>query len=404
MSSPFPPPTVKIYGVSELTRSIKNLLEEAHGNVWVEGEVSNLSKPTSGHIYLTLKDDEAPLGAVIYRSSALRMRFDLRDGMRVIARGKLTVYPPQGKYQLQAEEIQPKGVGPLELAFRQLKEKLSIEGLFHPDRKKKHPRLPRRIAIVTSPTGSAVRDMLEIIGQRWPIAEVWIYPVRVQGEGAAREIADAVRRLNELGGVDVMIVGRGGGSLEDLWAFNEEIVARAIAASRIPVVSGVGHEDDLTIADLVADVRAPTPTAAAQTVTPDRREVLDWLEEKESAFRRRVFDMLDLARSRLTQIAGRRCFRAPLDRIRETERRLDESSDRLGRSARLRLEESRRRLTAETARLESLSPLNVLARGYSLTLRQRDGGVVRSTTQVQPGDRLRTRVADGEILSQVDAD
>jgi exodeoxyribonuclease VII large subunit len=274
------------------------------------------------------------------------MRFDLRDGLRVIARGKLTVYPPQGKYQLQVEEIQPKGVGPLELAFRQLKEKLSIEGLFHPSRKKRHPRLPHRIAIVTSPTGSAVRDMLEIIGQRWPIAEVWIYPVRVQGEGAAREIADAIQRLNDLAGVDVMIVGRGGGSLEDLWAFNEEIVARAIAASRIPVVSGVGHEDDLTIADLVADVRAPTPTAAAQTVTPDRREVLDWLEEKESAFRRRVFDLLDQSRSRLTQIAGRRCFRAPLDRIRETERRLDESSDRLGRSARLRREDSRRRRPA----------------------------------------------------------
>ena len=224
--------------------------------------MSNLARPSSGHLYLTLKDEDAPIKAVIYRGVALRMRFDLADGMRVIVRGRLTVYLPRGEYQLQVEEVQPKGIGPLELAFRQLKEKLFTRGFFDPDRKKKLPRIRRRIVLVTSPTGSAVRDMLEILSRRWPAAEVWVCPVKVQGDGAAQDIADAVRRLNRLHdsgavAIDVLIVGRGGGSLEDLWAFNEEPVAQAIFASRIPVVSGVGHEDDLTIADLVADVPRP---------------------------------------------------------------------------------------------------------------------------------------------------
>jgi exodeoxyribonuclease VII large subunit len=402
MSALFPPPAVKVFGVGELTRSIKNLLEEAHGTVYVEGEVSNLARPSSGHLYLKLKDAEAPLPTVIYRGVALRMRFDLRDGLSVVARGRLTVYTQRGEYQLIVEEVQPKGIGPLELAFRQLKEKLSVEGLFDPRRKKPLPRLPRRVALVTSPTGSAVRDMLEILGRRWPAAEVWVCPVRVQGDGAAREIADAVGRLNRLADVDVMIVGRGGGSLEDLWPFNEEVVARAIAASGIPVVSGVGHEDDLTIADLVADLRALTPSEAAEKVAPDRAKVLEWLETREERLRALLWNRLELARARLDDLAGRRCFRAPLERVRDEERRLDEWADRLGRAARQRLDDARRRLEAAAARLESLSPLNVLARGYSLTRTEADGAVVRSTTQVRPGDRLLTRVGDGVIASRVE--
>ena len=407
MSAVFPPPTIKVFTVGELTRAIKGLLEDAYTPVWVEGEVSNLARPSSGHLYLTLKDEDAPIKAVIYRGVALRMRFDLNDGMRVIVRGRLTVYLPRGEYQLQVEEVQPKGIGPLELAFRQLKEKLFTEGFFDPARKKKLPRIPRRIVLVTSPTGSAVRDMLEILSRRWPAAEVWVCPVKVQGDGAAQDIADAIRRINKLhasgaAAIDVLIVGRGGGSLEDLWAFNEEPVARAIFASRLPVVSGVGHEDDLTIADLVADVRALTPSEAAEKVTPDRVAVLSWLEGLETRLRGLLLKRLETARARLDDLAGRRCFTAPLERVRDEERRLDDWNERLGRAMRQRLETAGRRLESLAAQLENLSPLKVLSRGYSLTLKEADHAVVRSTGQARPGDRLISRVGDGRIVSRVE--
>ncbi len=375
MPPPFPPAGVKILSIGELTRAIKGLLEEAHPIVWVEGEVSNLSRPSSyGHQYLTLKDDEAPLKAVLYRAIALRMKFDLRDGMRVIVRGRLTLYMPRGEYQLLIEEIQPKGIGPLELAFRQLKEKLSLKGYFDPKRKRKPPRIPRRIVLVTSPSGSAVRDMLEILSRRWPAAEVWVCPVHVQGEGAAAEVAEAIAALNRLAddgtAIDVLIVGRGGGSLEDLWTFNEECVARALFQSRIPVVTGIGHEDDLTIADMVADLRALTPSEAAEKVVPDRVAVLDWLEGLETRFRSDLRRRLDAARSRLDELAGRPCFRRPLERVHEERRRIDDWNERLQRAAQRRVEQLRERLKAEAARLENLSPLNVLARGYSLTRKE----------------------------------
>jgi exodeoxyribonuclease VII large subunit len=410
MTAPFPPPDVKVLSVGELTRSIKGLLEEAHPQVWVEGEVSNLARPSSGHLYLTLKDDEAPLRTVVYRGVALRLPFDLRDGLRVIARGRLTVYTPRGEYQLQVEEIQPKGIGPLELAFRQLKEKLSLLGYFDPRRKKKPPRIPRRVVLVTSPTGSAVRDMLEILGRRWPAAEVWVCPVRVQGEGAALEIAGALRLLNAIGPpeappgrrIDVLVVGRGGGSLEDLWAFNEEPVAQAVFASRIPVVSGVGHEDDLTIADLVADVRALTPSEAAERVVPDRKEILEWLAGLEGRLRLLLRRALESARERLDDLAGRRCFRAPLERVRDEERRLDDWNERFGRAAQQRVASARQRLEAQAARLEALSPLNVLARGYSLTRRERDLAVVRGPADVRPGERLVIDVQNGRLAARVD--
>jgi exodeoxyribonuclease VII large subunit len=407
MSAVFPPPTIKVFTVGELTRAVKGMLEENFTTVWVEGEVSNLSRPSSGHLYLTLKDEEAPLRAVIWRGVSLRMRFDLHDGMRVVVRGRLTLYAPQGNYQLQIEEVQPKGIGPLELAFRQLKEKLFTQGFFEPARKKKLPRIPRRVVLVTSPTGSAVRDMLEILSRRWPAAEVWVCPVKVQGDGAAQDIADAIRRVNKLHAtgavcIDVMIIGRGGGSLEDLWAFNEELVAQAIFASRIPVVSGVGHEDDLTIADLVADLRALTPSEAAEKVTPDRAAVLDWLEKQATRWRGLLLKQLESARARLDDLAGRRCFTAPLDRVRDEERRLDDWNDRLQRAMTQRLEAAQRRLESLAAQLASLSPLNILARGYTLTLQEADGAVVRSTHQVRRGDRLVTRVGDGRIVSRVE--
>jgi exodeoxyribonuclease VII large subunit len=401
MTSPFPPPGTKVLSVGELTRSIKGLLEEAHANVWVEGEVSNLARPSSGHVYLTLKDETAPLRAVLYRGVALRLKYDLRDGMRVIARGQLTVYVPRGDYQLQIIEIQPKGIGPLELAFRQLKEKLSLKGYFIRPRKPL-PRIPRRVVLVTSPTGSAVRDMLEILGRRWPSTEVWVCPVPVQGEGAAEMIARAIGLLNLIRApIDVMIVGRGGGSLEDLWPFNEECVADAIYASRIPVVSGVGHEDDLTIADLVADVRALTPSEAAERVVPNRVEVLDWLDRLEDRCRVLLKGRLEQGRARLQELEGRRCFRQPLERLHDEGRRLDDWSERLGRAARQRLVQARQRLEALAGRLETLSPLNVLARGYSLTRKENDPSVVRAPEQVRPGDRLVTELRHGRIVSDV---
>jgi exodeoxyribonuclease VII large subunit len=407
MVAPFPPPGVKILTIGELTRALKGLLEETHANVWVEGEVSNLSRPSSyGHQYLTLKDDEAPLKAVLYRAIALRMKFDLRDGMRVIARGRLTLYMPRGEYQLLIEEIQPKGIGPLELAFRQLKEKLSLKGYFDPKRKRKPPRIPRRIVLVTSPSGSAVRDMLEILSRRWPAAEAWVCPVHVQGEGAAAEVAEAIGALNRIAdaepAIDVLIVGRGGGSLEDLWTFNEECVARAIFESRIPVVTGIGHEDDLTIADMVADLRALTPSEAAEKVVPDRAAVLDWLAGLESRFRTHLRRRLDLARSRLDELAHQPCFRRPLERIRQEERQLDDWNERLQRAVRRRIEQLREQLKAQAARLESLSPLNVLARGYSLTCKEADGAVLRDAGEVQPGERVMTRLQQGQIISRVE--
>jgi exodeoxyribonuclease VII large subunit len=409
MAVPFPPPGAKVLSVGELTRAIKGLLETAYAPVWVEGEVSNLARPASGHVYLTLKDDTAPLKAVVYRGVALRLRFDLRDGMKVIVRGKLTVYEPRGEYQLQIEEIQPKGIGPLELAFRQLKEKLSVLGYFEPLRKRKPPRFPRRVALLTSPTGSAVRDMLEILSRRWPATEVWVHPVRVQGDGAAVEIARALALLNRISPpdalpehrVDVVILGRGGGSLEDLWAFNEEALAHAIFRSQIPVVSGVGHEDDLTIADLVADVRALTPSEAAERVVPDRVEVLGWLADIEARLRTLLLRGVQTARERLTDLAVRRCFRAPLDLVREKGGRLVGWDERLGRAARQRLTQSRERLGSLANRLEALSPLNVVARGYSLT-RTEDGAVVRDFEQVRPGERIFIHLGRGRLVGRVE--
>jgi exodeoxyribonuclease VII large subunit len=408
MARTFPPAGVKVLSVGELTRDMKAVLEAAFASVWVEGEVSNLSRPSSGHIYLTLKDDSSPLKAVIYRSVAIRIKFDLRDGMKVIARGRLSIYEPRGEYQLLIEEVQPKGIGPLELAFRQLKEKLSVLGYFEPRRKRPTPRFPQRIALLTSPTGSAVRDMLEILSRRWPAAEVWIRPVRVQGDGAAEEIADALMQLNRIGSanapierrIDVVILGRGGGSLEDLWAFNEEIVARAIFRSVIPVVSGVGHEDDLTIADLVADVRALTPSEAAERVVPDRVEVLCGLEQAKARLQSLLLGRVQVARDRLVYLSERKCFRAPFERIDEEREQLAKWQERIDRAVRRQVVHSRQRLAALIGRLEALSPLNVLARGYSLT-RNANSVVVRGFDEVKPGETIFIDLQRGRLVALV---
>jgi exodeoxyribonuclease VII large subunit len=402
MAPSFLPDNVKVLTVAELTQEVKGIIDDAFAAVWVAGQISNCKPNSSGHIYLTLKDSQAQLPAVIWRTVAMRLRFAPKDGLDVIARGRLTVYPPHGKYQLAVEELHAKGIGALEVAFRELCEKLFRLGYFDPKRKKAVPRFPRRVALVTSPTGAAVRDMLEILGRRWPAAEAWLCPVRVQGEGAAQEIAAAVRLLNRVGGVDVMIVGRGGGSSEDLWAFNEEIVAQAIYQSRIPVVSAVGHEIDLTVADRVADRRALTPSEAAELVVPSQDDMRDHLQAREDKLFTLIQQQLDLAGERLGSYAGRRAFRFPLERVREREQRLDDLGNRLQRSVRQQLQRMKERLEAGAACLEGLSPLNVLARGYSLTRKEADQMVVRGPEQVRPGDRLVTHLQRGCIISRVE--
>jgi exodeoxyribonuclease VII large subunit len=400
------PDPADVLTVSALTGRIRGLLEGEFGCVWVAGEISNLVRPSSGHIYLSLKDEKACLRAVLYRGIGLRLRFDPRDGMEVVARGRISVYEPRGEYQLAIEELQPKGIGALELALQQLRERLQAKGYFDAGRKKSLPNFPRAIALVTSPTGAAVRDMLELLARRWPVARVVVVPVRVQGDGACDEIATAIRavnRLHEDGSltIDALIVGRGGGSLEDLWAFNEEAVADAIFASRIPVVSAVGHEIDVTISDLVADHRALTPSHAITDLTPDREALVARLSDLGDRLQARVARKLELTRQRLDALADRRVLRSPLDRVRDLEKRLEGLDQRLGRSARQPLERARTWVAALAGRLESLSPLNVLSRGYSLT-RTPDGRVLHDAAGVRPGDTILTRLARGEVVSRVE--
>jgi exodeoxyribonuclease VII large subunit len=393
--------------VSELTLAVKLDLEREFCAVWVAGEVTRVTKHASGHVYFTMKDAGAQLSAMMFRSDLARLKFELRDGMVVVARGRLSVYPPRGNYQLQADRLEPQGVGAQELALRQLREKLLAKGYFDSARKKPLPAFPRRIALVTSPSGAAVRDMLQVLTTRWPVGDIILCPVRVQGEGAAQEIAAAIRLLNRCRrertfSSDVIIVGRGGGSAEDLWAFNEEIVADAIFASTIPVVSAVGHEIDVTISDHVADVHALTPTDAANKVVPDRSEFVQamrgWRNRLENAIERR----LTLVRNKLDALAAHSVLRRPLSRVRERESRLDQLATRLHRAVKLKTARAGASISALAGRLETLSPLNVLQRGYSLTRTEDNAALVRNAALLQPGDRLLTRLARGSVVSRVE--
>ncbi|MEM8883606.1 MAG: exodeoxyribonuclease VII large subunit [Planctomycetota bacterium] len=392
--------SLEIYTVTQLQTEVRTLLENGYRHVWLEAEISGHRRYPSGHHYLTLKDDGAQLNAVIWRSTADRLSVQPENGLAVRARGTLTIYPPRGSYQIMIDRLEPLGVGALQQQFEKMRRQLEEEGLFDPGHKQPLPALPRRIALVTSPAGAAVRDIIRVAGRRWPLTQLVVVPVRVQGDGAREEIADAIARADRLG-FDLMIVGRGGGSLEDLWAFNEEIVARAIHAAETPIVSAVGHEVDVTIADLVADVRAATPSAAAELVTPDRDEQLAWLRDRERRMARALAAQARELRLRLDRIASARSFRRPLDVVHEAERRLDELAGRMGRAARERVQAQRLGLEAVSGRLEALSPLKVLARGFSVTWKNET--LVRSVKQVRPGDRLRTTLPDGEIESTMDS-
>jgi len=387
--------------VSALTAEIRRTLEQGFARVWVTGELSNVARPRSGHVYLTLKDDQAQIRCVMWRPVAARLPFEPADGLEVVLGGRLTVYPPRGNYQITVEQMLPKGLGALELAFRQLRDKLHKEGLFDEQRKKPLPFLPRRIGIVTSPTGAAIHDMLRIIDRRFPRVDILLAPVRVQGQGAAEEIAEAVAELNRIGGFDVLIVGRGGGSLEDLWAFNEEVVARAIAASAIPVVSAVGHEIDVTISDLVADRRALTPSEAAELVVPQWEDVQDQLRRQAERLATALQRRADRARSRLELLASTRALRFPYERLQQRAQRLDELADRAALAAGHIWRTARQRLAGVAGMLESLSPLAVLARGYSITSGGSSPHPLRDAADVKPGDEIHTRLARGRISSTV---
>lgn len=393
----------RFLSVGELTLRVKNLLESEFAEVWVAGEIADLARPRSGHCYLTLKDEQAQLPAVIWRSTAARLRFDLCDGLEVLCHGSLTVYPPHGRYQLVIQEIHPKGIGALELALRQLHARLAAEGLFAPERKRPLPRFARRIAVVTSPTGAALRDFLEVLRRRWRGADVLVIPVRVQGEGAAEEIAAAIGLANRFAEpVDCLVVTRGGGSLEDLWAFNEEIVVRAIHGSRVPVVSAVGHEIDVTLSDLVADVRALTPSEAAELVVPAAEQVTALLEQYRDRMAGSLRMRIVAGRARLEVLGSRAVMRRPFQRIQESARRLDDLEQRMLRGLRQRVGQARQQTQALAARLETLSPLAVLGRGYSLTQRA-DGRVVRDATELSLGESLVTRFARGQAVSRVES-
>jgi exodeoxyribonuclease VII large subunit len=345
--------TLSVRQVNELVRGA--LTRYLPATLHVLGEISNLSRPTSGHVYFTLKDDTSELRCVLWRGAAVRLKFAPEDGMQVIATGNIEVYARRGFYQLIARRLEPRGVGALEVAFRQLKERLEREGLFDPRRKKPLPRIPQRIAVVTSPTGAAIRDILQTLARRFPALEILVFPVRVQGAGAAEEIAAAIRALNEhahaLGRIDVLIAGRGGGSLEDLWAFNEEVVARAIAASRIPVVSAVGHEVDVTISDLVADVRAPTPTAAAELITPTLAELADALDRNSARLTRAARQALQLAAARLQTTLAYDGLARPLARLRHRGQLIDELHQRLRLASGELLRRAREQLNAAVLRI-----------------------------------------------------
>ena len=441
----YPPTPRVILTVSALTAVVRSHVESAFSDIWVEGEVSNLRMPSSGHAYFTLKDATSQMRAVMFRSVGRFLRFHLKDGMCVICRGRLTVYEPKGDYQMLVDYAEPKGVGALQVAFEQLKDRLAAEGLFEAARKRPLPVFPRRLGIITSPTGAAIRDIIQVAHRRWPNIELLLNPVGVQGIGAAAEIARAIAELNELGGLDVLIVGRGGGSLEDLWAFNEEIVARAIVASRIPVVSAVGHEIDYTIVDFVADLRAPTPSAAVELILRDRSEISARLSRyrqqaahairgqlrdcraRVETERRALLDpaaLVQRAMQRRDELEMRLCL-AETSRMRESRQAL--ASLRQGlmlRSPVRRIEQGLAMLAQLSAQLEqrvqavvtgwrhslqqgagalhALSPLAILARGYSITQDAESGAVLRSAADTAVKRKVRIRLAAGHLGARVE--
>ncbi len=389
----------KIYTVSELTLEIKHVLETSFPRLWVEGEISNFKRHTSGHLYFTLKDEHAQISCAMWRFRASNLLFQPEDGMKVLVEGDLQVYERGGNYQLIVYQMQPAGVGALQLAFEQLKKKLHAEGLFDEAHKKPLPPYPDRIGVVTSPTGAAIRDIISVATRRFPGVQIILYPVRVQGEGAAEEIARAIRDFNEYGEVDVIIVGRGGGSLEDLWAFNEEVVARAIYESKIPIVSAVGHEIDYSIADFVADRRAPTPSAAAELLIRDRQELAGVLAYYREKLRENLLRSIQRRKDRIEHLKQSYAFRRPEDIIFQKMQRLDEISRNMLTYLNHKIALYRQNIQYLHNQINALNPHAILKRGYSICYK--DGQIVKDVAQVKPLDMVQVRLSRGQFLSQV---
>jgi exodeoxyribonuclease VII large subunit len=438
-------PERRIFSVSELTGSIRDLFSRNFTDILVQGEISNCHAAQSGHIYCTLKDDRSQIKCVCFRSQLRLMKFRPEDGLQVTVRGSISVYEARGEYQIYIEHIEPVGLGALQLAFDQLKKRLEAEGLFSEDRKKPLPVLPRCIGLITSPTGAAVRDVVRILRRRFHNVQLTLYPVRVQGDGAAAEIVRAVQFFNRQQSVDVLIVARGGGSLEDLWAFNEEIVARAISASEIPVISGVGHETDFTITDFVADVRASTPSAAAELVVNTRREFDKHIADLRTALTDQMRYRILVQSRRVHELAASRGFRRPLDLLRQQRQRADDMTSRLAHALRNNVHRSRKRFTTAHLRiasfdfrmkiaalrfrlekratelssraerllrvkrerldrlrlqLEERSPLRVLERGYAIAT-DTSGAILRDATQVAIGSTVNVKLHRGRLIAEV---
>lgn len=390
--------------VSQLNFYIKSLLDESPAlrEIYITGEISNLTDHyRSGHIYLSLKDDKALVRAVMFAGNARHLRFKPEEGMKVIARGRVSVYEATGQYQLYIEDMQPDGIGALNLAYEQLKKKLSDEGLFSEDIKKPIPAYPKRIGVITSPTGAAVQDILNILGRRYPIAEVVFCPVLVQGENASAQLIDAIERFNKANAADVIIIGRGGGSIEDLWAFNDEKLARAIAKSDIPVISAVGHETDFTICDFVADLRAPTPSAAAELATPNMTELLSYFKSVKDSLPAIMQRRIDFEKQELDNLASSKVLLSPKGFINIRKNELDMLSADMIKAFKAILSENQREFVALSAKLDALSPLSVLSRGYSIV--QNKNKVIKSAKELNIGQNIMVKLSDGKAECEVNA-
>lgn len=390
-------------GVGQLLAGLSALFAQQVGRVLVVGEISNLHEARSGHAYFTLKDADGQIRAALFRGNAGRLRFALEEGLEVVVDAEVSIYAARGDLQLIVRGVEPRGVGALQLAFEQLRRRLESEGLFEPALKRPIPVFPRRIGVVTSPTGAAIRDVLEVTGQRFPGIPILISPCLVQGDSAPTEIIAALARLERFVDVDVVLLVRGGGSLEDLQAFNHEGVARAVRASRAPVVAGVGHETDITIADLVADARAATPSAAAMLATPDRDALARVVERDRRRLLGLVGGRVERARARLAHGLEALAARSPRARIERARMREARARTAAEVAIRRRIEQGRRRFVESAARLEALSPLGVLARGFALVRRADDGRIVRSAREVQPADRLDVRLGAGRVMARVES-
>ena len=395
-------PLQNAISVTELNNRIKDLIDGDFTlkNVYVRGEISNYRPNTSGHMYFSLKDEGGVIRAVMFKGYASHLKFAAENGMKVIAGGYVSVFPRDGQYQLYIAELLPDGIGELYLAFEQLKKRLEAEGLFDPSHKKPIPQIPQKIALVTSPTGAAIRDMLRILKKRWPLAKILVVPVKVQGEGAGAEIASGIRVVNRKHAADLIITGRGGGSIEDLWCFNEEIVARAIYDSEIPVISAVGHEPDFTIADFVADLRAATPSNGAELAVPDIASVHIRLDEINRSQKSVLTGKINLYRQRLESQTSKKVMSSPISYIDERGLYLDYVSRRLSNIGERITAVSERRFSNLAAKLDALSPLKVLARGYMIGIDEK-GSAVRKTEDISRGDKITLRLSDGKAKCEI---